>query len=423
MPLAAILFAFELILYAVTAALVIALTIISAVGLLASLLIKPPHYAHRKPHQGLAPKGQPPFDEDAWLPYEGTPKSDFGLDFVEVEFPATPLVPESRQGPVRIGNDIFPVIERYDASGSPVQTNQASFTLGKTPVSKMPGRRVRTEVVPTLRGWLIKGRQGVWPDQRGVVCVHGGGRDRREFHRMLPFLHEAGYSVLLFDLREHGISDGTGRGLDWGREMVFDVDGAVNFVKSPLVGWDYVALAGTSNGAALAGLACGLEDGAMWRAVARPRPLIDALILDSTYTRPRDGMRAIMETALGEFPFPWIMSKITPWLIPLVVATCRSRLRLGQLHRKLRKLTSVGLVDVLPYTRPRPTLIIHGTADRRFPVLHAHDIFNAIPANHHRKSLLIIEGGRHAETFNVDSASYQRKFLQTLALMGGTKSR
>jgi len=37
------------------------------------------------------------------------------------------------------------------------------------------------------------------------VTVHGGGRDRREFHRFEPFINEAGYEMILFDYREHGI--------------------------------------------------------------------------------------------------------------------------------------------------------------------------------------------------------------------------
>ena len=37
-----------------------------------------------------------------------------------------------------------------------------------------------------------------------VVCVHGGGRDRRAFLRHIPLFVKRGIPVLLFDFREHG---------------------------------------------------------------------------------------------------------------------------------------------------------------------------------------------------------------------------
>jgi len=50
----------------------------------------------------------------------------------------------------------------------------------------------------------------------GIIAIHGAGVDRREFLRFTPWFHEAGFEVLLFDCREHGISSGTGRGVSYG---------------------------------------------------------------------------------------------------------------------------------------------------------------------------------------------------------------
>lgn len=96
--------------------------------------------------------------------------------------------------------------------------------------------------------------------KKGILCVHGGGRDRREFHRFVPFLHEAGYELLLFDCREHGVSDGNARGFDWGRSMVYDVLGALQFADQTL-GWSRIGVLGVSNGAVITLLAAAYEDG------------------------------------------------------------------------------------------------------------------------------------------------------------------
>ncbi len=76
----------------------------------------------------------------------------------------------------------------------------------------------------TLRGWFIPGAAGA---ESVVVGAHGAGGDRRSFIGLVPMFHEAGYPVLLFDFRDHGVSDGAARrigeisgllGLGWGSD-------------------------------------------------------------------------------------------------------------------------------------------------------------------------------------------------------------
>jgi len=57
-----------------------------------------------------------------------------------------------------------------------------------------------------------------------------------------------------------GISDGTHKGFDWGRMMYRDVLGAAIYARDVL-GWSRVACIGVSNGAAIALLACAMDDG------------------------------------------------------------------------------------------------------------------------------------------------------------------
>jgi pimeloyl-ACP methyl ester carboxylesterase len=57
-----------------------------------------------------------------------------------------------------------------------------------------------------LRGWFVPASpKAVRTTRLGMVCVHGGGRDRRAWLRHVPMFHNRGYDVLLFDFSEHGV--------------------------------------------------------------------------------------------------------------------------------------------------------------------------------------------------------------------------
>jgi pimeloyl-ACP methyl ester carboxylesterase len=109
-----------------------------------------------------------------WQGYCNDPKQDFGIDFDDVEFPSGTY---------------------------------------------------------TLRGWWVPAQDNPTPPKVAVVCVHGGGRDRRAFLRHTKFFHAMGWPTLLFDFREHGTSDGRGRGFTYGVQEQHDVSAAVRWVK------------------------------------------------------------------------------------------------------------------------------------------------------------------------------------------------
>lgn len=56
-----------------------------------------------------------------------------------------------------------------------------------------------------LRGWYVPGAASADSHKLGIVCVHGGGRDRRAWLRHIPIFHNRGYDILLFDFSEHGV--------------------------------------------------------------------------------------------------------------------------------------------------------------------------------------------------------------------------
>ena len=105
----------------------------------------------------------------------------------------------------------------------------------------------------TLRGWLVPRADDAPARRHWVVGVHGGGGDRRSFLGVTPALHRAGYPVLLFDCREQGTSDGSGRGMGLGVREWEDVVSAVDFVEAR--GAPGVAVFGSSQGGVSAVLA------------------------------------------------------------------------------------------------------------------------------------------------------------------------
>lgn len=98
----------------------------------------------------------------------------------------------------------------------------------------------------TLRGWLIKGRSDkiIIQSHFGVQCSRSGYTPKGKglikmassdisFLRQARYLNEQGYSVLMFDMRNHGESDsGSCPWVSWGPEEAKDIVAAVNFVSS-----------------------------------------------------------------------------------------------------------------------------------------------------------------------------------------------
>jgi pimeloyl-ACP methyl ester carboxylesterase len=103
----------------------------------------------------------------------------------------------------------------------------------------------RTRDGVTLRGWLIKGaadkiivqshfgvqcsRSGYTPKGKGLIKMWKGDIS---FLRQAKHLSEQGYTVLMYDMRNHGQSDpGTIPWISWGPEEAKDVIAAADFVS------------------------------------------------------------------------------------------------------------------------------------------------------------------------------------------------
>jgi uncharacterized protein len=221
----------------------------------------------------------------------------------------------------------------------------------------------------TLRGWWIPGTR-----HRTIVMIHGWTSSRREPMSKADYLLDAGYNVLVFDLRGHGRSDGDYTTLGYAEPD--DVASAVAFARSRDSG--PIALFGFSMGGALA-----VETGARDAGVS-------AVIEDSGYGSVENVFRAGFQRITGLPPVPFGLPLVAIGRVDLRVPidSVRPVADAARLHK--------------------PLLAIVGTADRIVPPTEGFDIYRAAPGP---KELLVVRGAGHVDGYRVDRARYERTVL------------
>jgi dipeptidyl aminopeptidase/acylaminoacyl peptidase len=154
-----------------------------------------------------------------------------------------------------------------DAYAVPIGFDQAIADANRMPVPvdvAFSPRDPRASGL-ALRGWWIPAED---PRAPAVILVHGVMSCRREANVLIPagMLHRHGFSVLVFDLRNHGDSDDeTGRTAAGNREYR-DVLGAWDWLTSLGIEPSRIGILGVSFGAACAIIAGGEDDrvAAVW---------------------------------------------------------------------------------------------------------------------------------------------------------------
>ena len=213
-----------------------------------------------------------------------------------------------------------------------------------------------------LSAWFVPATGEGPAEARATVLLAHGLLDRKEtLLNLVPWLHKAGYHVMLFDFRGHGASDK--RPTTVGRKEALDVQAALDWLQAEGVG------------GSVGGLGMSLGAAALVNTAAQDSRL-DALVLDSLFADWSDTDFA------RDYRLP------PDWLVPGVPSP----------------------VELMPEIHV-PVLIIHGTADILTKVNHALRLYEA--ANE-PKTLWINDSG-HAWSAWTYPVLYQQKVLDFFA--------
>lgn len=225
-----------------------------------------------------------------------------------------------------------------------------------------------------LSGWFIPGES-----PKTVILLHGF-TDTRE--KMLPhasFLHDAGYSVLLFDFRSRGQSAGDAVTLGFHEQG--DVKGAVQLLKErPDADGESVGVLGVSMGGATAIMA------------AAETPELTAVVSESAFKSVDSAIASAFEHFIHLPAFPFA---------PITVLIIEKRLGINadQVVPEER----VGLIS------PRPVFIIHGQEDETIVTGDADAIYAA--AREPKEDLWFIPGAGHAEGVEIAPEEYGKRVV------------
>jgi fermentation-respiration switch protein FrsA (DUF1100 family) len=231
----------------------------------------------------------------------------------------------------------------------------------------------KTRDALTLRGWWIPGTR-----HESIVMIHGLSNSRHEPLDKAGYLHEAGYNLLVFDLRGHGQSDGEGTTMGF-REPE-DARAAVAEARALDPG--PIALFGYSLGASI-----GVEEAAV-------NPDVNAVVEDS-------GFSSVGEVFMARF------SEVThlpdlPWAAPLLAF---GQMDVGTSLWSVQPVAKAALLD-------KPLLAIIGSADTIVPPAEGMAIFQAAAGP---KQLLVVPGAGHVAAYNTANVKYERTVLDFLA--------
>jgi alpha-beta hydrolase superfamily lysophospholipase len=247
--------------------------------------------------------------------------------------------------------------------GELVATKAPSFPKNSIQAIQELGIAYEEVVFPTsdgliLRGWFFPADLSGAP---AILYAPATSHDLRSGISLVRPLHDAGYHVLLFSYRGHGLSDGDPFGFTYGALESEDVDAAVRYLYEER-GIRRIGAIGHSAGAVSIILS------------AARNPHINAVIAAAPFA----SMEEVWETNR-----PSIIPK------PLLDLSMRfSEFRKGFTRDQVRP------EDVIAQISPRSLLILHGSEDRRITQRQAMHLFNAAQEP---KAFWLLEGASHEE--------------------------
>ncbi len=268
------------------------------------------------------------------------------------------------------------------AEREPVETTPSEYGMAYEDIEfspRMPEERAEENPI-TLRGWWIsRAAQAVGPES-SIIVVHGldsnRARDPEVYMPLIRDLHERGFSLLMFDLRAHGESDG--EVMSAGYFERYDVLGAMDVAEDRYgIPAQRIGVLGFSMGGVAALLG------------ATEEPRLRALVVDSAFANIDDlfAVEVADRTPLPE----WTVNVVKPGME--IVARVRYGIRLSALKPE----EFVGGIDF-------PLLFTHAEDDDRIAADHSERI--AAAATHPETRLQSFPSGGHSAAFSDHAEEY-----------------
>ena len=225
-----------------------------------------------------------------------------------------------------------------------------------------------------LAGWWVPAAE----PEGTVVMVHGLNRTRVEMVKKVPFAHDHGWNVLLFDLRHHGESGG--ETTTFGVREKDDVRAAIELARERSTG--PIVLWGVSLGGASVVLA------------AADDPLVAGIICDSSFRNLRDTVAHHIRLFRGR---RWWLRAVPAWPVTDEVLFWMGR-KGGFDTREADVLAAAARIG------DRPALFVANSEDRRMPKEIAFELAAAAgPA----AEVLIVPGRSHGGAWRDGGAAYE----------------
>ncbi len=226
-----------------------------------------------------------------------------------------------------------------------------------------------------LRGWLLAGGD----NSKIIIMLHGSDGNRNDTSigtlDIAAGLVRHGYSVLMFDLRGHGESEGNR--LSAGYLEQRDLLGAIDFVEGR--GFHSIGALGFSMGAATAIL------------TAADNTAIACIVSDSCFA----DITEIMKREFAE------RTKVPGFFLQPVLFMVK--LFYGVDFNAVKPVQAVSRIA------PRPILFIHGTADTFVPPEHASRLLQA--AQNPADALWLAPNAEHVKSYAANPAEYMSRVI------------
>ena len=236
-----------------------------------------------------------------------------------------------------------------------------------------------------LVGWFVPGKSSAT-----IVLAHGRGGYKDWRLPDADYLYRAGFSVLLFDFRYSGESEGDAETL--GAKESWDIQSAVDYLMTRRdVDPERIGVQGGSMGAAAAILA------------AAERPEIKGVVAWIPFTSASHVLCHFFEYEFGMPCFPF--AHVTKWF---------SELRVGV------DLDRIAPVEVIGQISPRPVLLIDDGLDAVFPCNSVELLYDAAKAP---RDFWSVADASHGEAWKKDPEEYERRVVafwrQTFGMVKG----